>query len=74
MVIKNATLTGHCPLGMEYGYIKDEQITASSTLRIGHGPNRARLNSRNSDLDNNGAYGTGDDIGGWHPAVIGKSL
>jgi len=50
--------SGHCPLGMEYGFIKDSQITASSEWSGGgHGPTRARLNSRN----------TGDKIGGWHP-------
>ena len=53
---------------MEYGFIKDSQITASSEWSGGgHGPTRARLNSRNTDLDNDHTHDTGDKIGGWHP-------
>jgi len=61
--------SGHCPLGMEYGFIKDSQITASSEWSGGGcGPTRARLNSRNSDSNNDLTFATGDRMGGWHPA------
>jgi len=67
LIVSRLQKSGHCPLGMEYGFITDSQLSASSSFSNGHAAHRARLNTRNNDVNNDRLYVLGDDIGGWHP-------